>query len=202
MSKLGTDFYRRTDVLAISKELLGKVIYAQKNGVLTAGMITETEAYAGIEDRASHAYGNRRTDRTEVMYRKGGVAYVYLCYGVHHLFNFVTHQENHPHAVLLRGIHPVEGIEIMEQRRSMRMKKKGFTDGPGKVTQAMGITVLDNGLDLLGERIWIEDAGIKIASGDVLMGPRVGVDYAGEDAILPYRFLLRDPERYENNKKP
>jgi DNA-3-methyladenine glycosylase len=195
MSKLIHDFYRRADVLTIARELLGKVIFAQKNGQLTAGMITETEAYAGATDRASHAYGNRRTDRTRVMFRNGGLSYVYLCYGVHHLFNFVTHREDHPHAVLLRGIYPVKGKEVMEQRRGMLMKKKGFTDGPGKVTQAMGITVLDNGVDLSGDRIWVEDTGIKIQPKDIVVGPRIGVDYAREDAALPYRFLLQDPER-------
>ena len=123
--KLDQAFYTRSSVTKIAKELLGKIIYTQFGGILTGGIITETEAYEGITDKASHAFNERRTDRTEIMYTIGGVAYVYLCYGVHHLFNFVTNQKGIPHAVLLRGIYPIEGIPSME-KRTRNSRKKGF----------------------------------------------------------------------------
>ncbi len=197
MAKLETGFYLREQVVDIAKELLGKTICTRIDGTLTTGLITETEAYAGVTDRASHAFGDRRTERTEVMYRKGGVAYVYLCYGIHHLFNFVTGKKHEPHAVLLRGIFPQHGLETMEYRRSMEFRGKGFSDGPGKVTQALGIRVDHNGTNLMGNTIWIEDTGRSVNDSDILTGPRIGVDYAGADALLPYRFLLKDPERYK-----
>ena len=196
--KLTREFYQREDVVAIARDLLGKVIFTNFDG-LTAGMIIETEAYAGAIDRASHAFGNRRTSRTETMFKKGGTAYVYLCYGVHHLFNIVTNVEGIPHAVLLRGILPLEGIHLMEQRTGKRHKQKNFSDGPGKLTRAMAIQTSHDGTDLIGKQIWIEDAGIALPRAAVLIGPRIGVDYAGKDASLPYRFLVRSPEAI---KKP
>ncbi|SVE63860.1 uncharacterized protein METZ01_LOCUS516714, partial [marine metagenome] len=131
MSKLGIDFYQRENILAISHDLLGKVLCTNFNGSLTAGIIVETEAYAGVADRASHAYGGRRTNRTEVMYSPPGTAYVYLCYGMHHLFNVVTNVEGIPHAVLIRGIEPIEGIDIILQRRKMSKLLPKLTAGPG-----------------------------------------------------------------------
>ena len=197
--KLQRDFYQQEDVVSIARELLGKVIFSKIDNSVTAGMITETEAYAGAVDRASHAYGNRRTSRTETMFRAGGIAYVYLCYGVHHLFNFVTSKEGVPHAVLLRGIVPLAGIDTMEKRTGKRYRPRNFTDGPGKLTRALGILTNDNGTDLTEERIWVEDLGVVIGNDQVDIGPRIGVDYAGEDAALPYRFLIRSPE---DIKKP
>jgi DNA-3-methyladenine glycosylase len=191
--KLTRDFYQREDVVAIARELLGKVIFTNING-FTAGLITETEAYAGAIDKASHAWASRRTSRTETMFMRGGTAYVYLCYGVHHLFNFVTNLEGIPHAVLLRGILPLEGIKLMEERTGKRFKQKNFTDGPGKLTRALAIQTIHDGTDLLGNKIWVEDAGVVVPTDAVLIGPRIGVDYAGEDALLPYRFLIRSPE--------
>jgi len=188
--KLDQSFYTRSSVTQIAKELLGKIIYTQFDGILTGGIITETEAYEGITDRASHAYNNRRTDRTEIMYSNGGVAYVYLCYGVHHLFNFITNHKGIPHAVLLRSIHPIEGIPAMEERTAKKFSKKGFTDGPGKLSKALSIKTLHTGIDLTGNKIWLEDHGISIQHGDIISTPRIGVDYAGEDATLPYRFLI------------
>jgi DNA-3-methyladenine glycosylase len=188
--KLGLDFYLREDVTLIARELLGKVIFTRFDRVLTSGIISETEAYAGITDKASHAYNNRRTNRTDVMFQQGGKAYVYLCYGIHHLFNFVTNQEGVPHAILLRGIIPFSGVEIMEERRGIINKTIGFTDGPGKVSKAMGINVKHSGLDLTGNKIWVEDRNFQVSKDDIKIGPRIGVDYAGEDAQRPYRYLL------------
>lgn len=188
--KLTPDFYMRDDVVRVAKELLGKVLYTKFNGKITAGIITETEAYAGIKDRASHAYNNRRTKRTEVMYAPGGTAYVYLCYGIHNLFNVVTNQKDVPHAVLVRGIKPFAGIETIRKRRGSSSEII-TCNGPGTVSQALGIITAHTGIDLNGNVIWIEDKGIKIRPGDIIKNPRIGVDYAGADALLPYRFTIK-----------
>lgn len=200
--KLEKDFYLREDVVEISRELLGKYLFTKIDGELTAGIITETEAYAGETDKASHAYNNRRTKRTEVMFAEGGVSYVYLCYGIHHLFNVVTNFKNIPHAVLVRAIKPVEGIKTILQRRKLAYStditeqvlsgKKKIAGGPGTVSQALGIHTAHSGLDLTQNKIWIEDKGVAVKTTDITIGPRIGVDYAGEDAKLPYRFLINN----------
>jgi DNA-3-methyladenine glycosylase len=187
--KLDQDFYLRDDVVKIAEELLGKVIFTRENRIITAGIITETEAYNGIVDRASHAYGERRTGRTEIMYRKGGVAYVYLCYGIHSLFNVVTNVENVPHAVLIRAIQPLKGSGMMMSRRNISVFSKSALNGPGKVSEALNIHYSDSGLSLLGNKIWIEDLGYLPEKDLISITPRIGVDYAGKDALLPYRFV-------------
>ena len=190
MAKLSKDFYLRDDVVSISKELLGKYLFTNIAGKLVAGIITETEAYAGVTDKASHAFNNRRTRRTEIMFGEGGKAYVYLCYGIHHLFNIVTNKRDIPHAVLIRAIKPIEGMETILERRNKTVMNDNIAGGPGTVSQALGITVKDTGIDLTGNEIWIEDCGIEIIERDILVGPRVGIDYAAEDALLPYRFQV------------
>lgn len=185
---LPKSFYTRDDVVAISRELLGKRLCTRINGGLAKAIITETEAYAGIDDRASHAFGGRRTARNEPMYAEGGVAYVYLCYGIHHLFNVVTGEKDMPHAVLIRGAIPAEGEKLMQRRRSKPHIDKTLMAGPGSVSQALGISTRLTGASLQSDRIWIEDAGIDPAG--ITTGTRVGVDYAGEDAARPYRFSL------------
>lgn len=188
--KLKRDFYVREDVVLIAKDLLGKVLFTKLNGKTTAGIITETEAYAGINDRASHAFGGRRTERTEVMYARGGTAYVYLCYGMHHLFNVVTNQKDVPHAVLIRAVKPFEGIDKIICRRKLKQDAPlhKICAGPGMVSQGLGIRTAHTGENLLGNKIWIEERGIKIPETDIIISPRIGVDYAGADALLPYRF--------------
>jgi DNA-3-methyladenine glycosylase len=188
--KLQREFYLREDVVAIAKELLGKYLMTDKSGTVTGGIITETEAYAGVVDKASHAYNNRRTKRTEVMFGKGGTAYVYLCYGIHHLFNVVTGPSETPHAVLIRAVKPIEGIDEMLRRRKAEKLSPNISSGPGTVSQALGIKVSDTGEDLTGNKIWIEDRGLKITEEQISAGPRVGIDYAQEDASLPYRFRI------------
>ena len=192
MSKLSADFYQRDDVLLISRELLGKVLCTNFHNKLTSGIIVETEAYGGITDKASHAYGGRRTKRTETMYAKGGSAYVYLCYGIHHLFNIVTNKENIPHAVLIRAIQPHYGIEIMLQRRNKKKIDHTLTSGPGSLTRALGITVKNSGTFLMGNLIWLEDQNINYTNQDILATPRVGVQYAGKDAQNPWRFQVEN----------
>ena len=169
---------------------MGKVLVTNFNNKITAGIITETEAYEGVTDKASHAYNNRRTPRTEIMYRRGGIAYVYLCYGIHSLFNIVTNKENIPHAILIRSVFPLEGIDMMLKRRNKKTVDKKFTSGPGTVSQALGIHYSHSGLSLLGNKIRIEDKGIKISPSQIKISKRIGVDYAGKDALLPYRFLI------------
>ena len=186
---LPDSFYVRDDVLEVSRELLGKVLCTAVNGVLTSAVITETEGYAGVEARASHAYDGRRTGRTEPMFRRGGIAYVYLCYGIHHLFNVVTAAAGTPHAVLIRAGIVCEGGRIIAARRGMRVEDKRLLAGPGSLARGLGIHTRDSGTSLDGPGIWIEDRGIEVSGDQVRTGPRVGVNYAGADASLPYRFL-------------
>ena len=189
-------FYLRDDVVMIARDLLGKYLCTEINGVVTSGIITETEAYAGTSDKASHAYNGRRTERTETMYRNGGIAYIYLCYGVHSLFNVVTNQEGVPHAVLIRGIKPADGIPEMLNRTGAANLTPKTGIGPGKVTKLLGLHYSMTGKDLTGkedktgDRIWIEDRGLRVDDEQLRISARIGVDYAGEDAKLPYRFFI------------
>ena len=190
--KLTKAYYLNEDVLSIAKDLIGKVLYTKRDGEITAGIITETEAYAGESDKASHAYGGRRTERTETMYKEGGVAYVYLCYGMYHLFNVVTGAKDEPHAVLVRAVYPYENEALILNRRKAKKFHKNLLNGPGKLTLGLGISKNDNNTDLTGNKIWIEDKNIYIPEDKIKITPRIGIDYAGEDAKLPYRFLVDD----------
>jgi DNA-3-methyladenine glycosylase len=190
MAKLPREFYLGPDVLAIARAMIGKVLVTRIDGESTSGVITETEAYAGAPDRASHAFGGRRTARKEVMYARGGMAYVYLCYGIHHLFNVVTNQRDVPHAVLVRAIHPLGGVDVMRARRGA--KGRLSTGGPGTAAQALGIHTRHDGSDLLGRTIYMEDDSVVVPDGSIIVGPRIGVESAGADALLPYRFRV-DP---------
>jgi DNA-3-methyladenine glycosylase len=186
--KLSRDFYRDRDALVAARDLLGKTLVTTFQGRRTAGIITETEAYLGVDDRASHAYGGRRTARNGNMYADGGTAYIYLCYGIHHLFNVVVLGPEVPHAVLIRAIHPTEGLDLMLERRGQR---KLITGGPGTLSQALGISTLHNGSDLIKGPIHVEDSDVLVEQADLISGPRIGVDFAGADALLPYRFRVR-----------
>lgn len=189
---LSVDFYRHGDVLSISKALLGKYMFSRRGSQITAGMIVETEAYRAPEDKASHAYGHRRTKRTATMYLPGGISYVYLCYGIHHLFNVVTGAAEEAHAVLIRAIEPYTGMEIMQARRNLKAQTLQLTSGPGKLCQAMGITRQENGQMLDGSQdIWIEDHGQVINPQQILSTPRIGVDYADECASWNWRFRVK-----------
>ena len=239
-------FYQRDDVILIAKELLGKILFSHVDGIPTGGMIIETEAYRGPEDKACHAFNNRRTPRTEVMFQDGGIAYVYLCYGIHNMLNIVTAMSETPHAVLIRSIIPVHGLETMLHRRkkiktystltletavqgdkvmqdfeleslpigvdhSQKVKAisigndysskdcvnlapstavSRLTQGPGSVCQALGINRAHNGHSLLGPMLWIEESDFTLDASMIKATPRIGVDYAGEDAFLPWRFVL------------
>ncbi len=245
MNPIPLEFYQRQDVVALAQELLGKWLFTQLDGEeLTGGMIIETEAYAGPKDRASHAFNMRRTKRTEVMFHEGGVAYVYLCYGMHTLFNVVTNKAEIPHAILVRALLPTHGISTMEKRRIPKMiqesefqhsrrpkfeeakptskqrlcihrsdaegckvrdvgaaenrflnhfrykKRAPLTSGPGTVCQALGIKVNHSGHFLQKKPLWIEDRGMTPSTSQIIAGPRIGIEYAQEDALLPWRFQL------------
>ena len=189
--KLKEDFYKRTNVVKIARDLLGKALFTRIDGVITGGTIVETEAYSWKE-RGCHAYGARKTARNAIMFGEGGFAYVYLCYGIHYLFNVVTNQVDTPEAVLIRALEPLEGIQQMKLRRSPVKNEFHLTSGPGKLTKALGIGRSFNGKSLIDDEIWIEDTGTKVASGNIVASERIGIDYAGEDARLPWRFTVRN----------
>jgi DNA-3-methyladenine glycosylase len=189
--KLSVSFYQRQNVVKIAQELLGKVLFTRINGETSAGMIVETEAYSSKE-RGCHAF-NGKTNRNKVMFEKGGVAYVYLCYGIHNLFNIVTNDAGKADAVLIRALQPWIGEELMMERMKVKSLKR-ITSGPGKLTKALGIDRDYNGKDLLGNEIWIEDIDEKISKKNCVASARIGIDYAGKDALLPWRFSVRDSE--------
>jgi len=187
-SILSPEFYQRPDVVQVARDLLGKGLFTCIDGQLTGGLIIETEAYAGVNDRASHTFNNRRTKRTEAMYGPGGIAYVYMCYGIHYLLNAVTNVEGVAQAVLIRGLMPTQGVEIMLQRRKKKKVDETLAGGPGALCQALGITMAQYGASLAGSDLWIGDVGATVQ--DIATTPRIGVDYAGEDANLQYRFVV------------
>jgi DNA-3-methyladenine glycosylase len=186
---LPQSFYRRNDAVLIAKELLGKALFSTIGNVLTGGIIIETEAYQGPEDRACHAFNHRCTPRTEVMFRNGGLAYVYLCYGMHNMLNVVTAPSGIPHAILIRAIVPTHGLEMMLQRRKKTRLDRTLTNGPGSVCQALGITRDHNGHSFQGPTLWIEEIDFQLDPSQIKATPRIGIDYAGQDAKLPWRFV-------------
>ena len=191
MAKLTKSFYQRQDVVKIARELIGKVLVTNVNETLTSGVIVETEAYSGNE-RGCHAY-NGMTERNKVMFDVGGRAYIYLCYGIHQMMNVVTNEKGKADAVLIRALKPLAGIDRMLERARTKSIKR-LTSGPGKLTKALGICRELNGHSLKGSDIWIQDQGISVTTHQIVSSPRIGIDYAGEDALLPWRFSLKDSE--------
>jgi DNA-3-methyladenine glycosylase len=189
---LPRDFYTRIGVLTVARDLLGRrLVVPAADGTRVAGIIVETEAYRGPADRASHAYGGRRTRRTETMYRVGGTAYVYFVYGMHHQFNVVTGVAEVPHAVLVRALEPTEGVALMRERRRGATDRE-LTSGPGKLCQALGIDRALDAADLLGPQVWIERGERPLPLAAIARGPRVGIDYAEKWAAMPWRFWIRE----------
>ena len=190
-SKLPREFYTRPNVLHVARDLLGKLLVVPtRNGKRVSGRVVEVEAYRGPEDRAAHSYGGRRTKRTEPMYGSGGIAYVFFVYGMYNQFNVVTNVAGTPHAVLIRAVEPIEGIELMRKRRGSQ-PDNNLTDGPGKLSIALGIDRKLDGADLLGNRVWLEEAE-KIARSRIISGQRIGIDYAAEWKDKPWRFWIKD----------
>lgn len=189
--KLEESFYSGNDPVPIAKALLGKVLCTNFDGVLTSGIIVETEAYNGRTDKACHSYIHGKTERTKIMFGRPGIAYVYLCYGIHHLFNVVTNAEDYADAVLIRGIEPLDGVDTILKRRGKSKLERSVGGGPGIVSQALGITTKNYGEDLHGDLIWIENREITVSPSEIISSPRIGVDYAGEHAKLPWRFRIK-----------
>ena len=188
--KLPASYYLNPDVEFLASDLLGKVLFTRTEVGVTAGIIVETEAYFSTGDKASHAYGGRRTARTETLYSEGGTAYIYLCYGIHHLFNVVTSVKDDPKCVLIRSIEPLEGLDIMEMRRKMPADRKAISSGPGSAAKSLGIDLTFNKSLLTGNRIWIEDRGLSYGTSKIGTASRVGIAYAQEHADLPLRFFI------------
>lgn len=194
MSLLKRSFFTRLDVVQIAKDLLGKYLVSNIDGTYTSGIIVETEAYRAPDDKGCHAYQNKLTERTSTMFEIGGTSYVYICYGIHNLFNVVTGPKGVAHAVLIRAIEPVEGVERMLLRRNFDSLKKELVNGPGKFTRAMNITKKQNGISLLSKenQLWLEDRGIKLQSKDIVEGPRVGMGKSvAECSNWPWRYRIK-----------
>lgn len=189
------------DVVSIARQLIGKYLFTNFDNRITGGIITETEAYNGIVDKACHAFGNRRTKRTEIMYADGGRAYIYLCYGIHSLFNIVTNIRDVPQAVLIRAVYPTHGLEVILERLNRKKPTIDLMVGPGKLSKGLGLDYSHSGTELLGNTIWLEDQGIEIPASRLITGKRIGIDYAEEDAALPYRFYIA-PLYYAEIKNP
>lgn len=198
MRVLPVSFFQGNDVESIASDLLGKLVVTKLAGKVTVGRITETEAYKGTEDRACHAFGGRRTPRNEVMYADGGHAYVYICYGIHFLFNVVTNRRDHPDAVLIRSVEPIEGTPVMLQRAGKDVLRPNLAAGPGNLTRALGIDMRHNGLLLNSPVLHIADDGFSVPS--ILATPRIGVESAGADALRLYRYIIKG-NRYVSGRK-
>jgi len=191
LKKIDLNWYKHGSVTTIAKSLLGMSLCTNFDGQLVKGKIVETEAYSGENDKACHANNQRKTTRNKVMFEDGGVAYIYLCYGIHHLFNVVTNIKGKADAVLIRALEPMEGVEMMLARRNMTKIEKRLTAGPGVLTKAMGIKTNHYGEKLNSKHIWIEE-GITPLDEDIMMTTRIGVEYAEEDALKPWRFYIKE----------
>lgn len=197
---LTQSFYERADVVTITRDLLGKIIVTRFNNIITAGRIAEAEAYNGPFDKAAHSYNNRRTKRTEVMYGHGGVAYVYLCYGIHQMFNIVTNRPGIPNAVLIRALEPIIGIETMLKRSNKSVHGFDLTRGPGNAAKALGLHTRHTGMSLQSDELAVVSDGFTYKENEIAVTARIGVDYADEDALLPYRFFVKG-NKYVSGKK-
>ena len=191
MKKLSTSFYNRTNVVAIAKELLGKIVVTHIDGIVTSGRIVETEAYVALVDKASHAFNGRRTAKNEHMYAPGGTSYIYICYGIHQMLNIVTNKKDIPDAVLIRAVEPMEGIDDMLIRTGKKQLDFTLTRGPGNVGKALGLFKHHSGISLMDESIALYQDKFEVENTMVGTSKRIGVDYAGDDAMLPYRFYIK-----------
>lgn len=185
-------FFQRTNVTSVAADLLGKLLISDIGGRRTAGIIVETEAYSWRE-RGCHAYQNRMTPRNAPMFREGGILYVYLCYGIHSLMNIVTGKEGQAEAVLIRALEPTEGLDVMKKRMAAKNEKR-ITSGPGKLTKALGIITRHDQTDILkkGSLIQVQNCDKRILKKEIISAPRIGIQFAGDDALLPWRFYLKD----------
>lgn len=196
---LDRDFYTR-DTLTVAKELLGKVLVHEMNGLKLAGRIVESEAYKGPEDKAAHSYGGKKTPRVEIMYNEGGYSYVFTIYGMYQCFNVVSEKAGKPQAVLIRALEPVDGLEEMVQNRYGKSYKelnntqiKGLTNGPGKLCMAMAIGKAQNKLDLCSRNgiddLYVYNDGYR--DFEMEASERINIDYAEEYIHMPWRFTIK-----------
>jgi len=188
---LPLSFYQRTDVVQIAKELLGKILVTRIDDNITSGRIVETEAYVAFTDKASHAYKGRRTQRNEHMYAAAGTSYVYICYGMHQMFNVVTNEKNIPDAVLIRALEPLDGIDVMLRRTGKKQLDNTLTRGPGNLCRAMGITKIHSGFLLNKHKLFLAEDDYALPVASIGTSKRIGIDGAEEDALLPYRFYIK-----------
>lgn len=189
--RLPLTFYQQEDVVSVASQLLGKYVYSQIDGKITGGIIVETEAYRGPDDRGSHAYDDKKTARNQMMYQAGGLAYMYICYGIHDMLNIVTGAEGMSHAVLIRALQPQTGLGEMRIRRNIFDEDKRLCQGPGALTKALGLIKLHNGYDLQGDVIWLEDKGLTYNENDIIASPRVGMNFDGPYKTIPWRFYVK-----------
>ena len=196
MEKLTAAFYER-DTLTVARELLGKYLVRVEDGVPSTVRITETEAYIGRIDKACHAYGYKRTPRTETLYARPGTAYLYLIYGMYHCLNCITEPEGEPAGVLIRAgepVSPADADRIAEKRfhctytAMTAYQRKNFLNGPGKLCRGLSLTKAENGLSLDGDVLYILDSGER--PEHIKVGKRIGIDYAEEAVDFPWRFTL------------
>lgn len=191
-SRLARSFYQQ-DPVTVARQLLGCTLVHIVDGQRLAGRVVETEAYLGVEDKAAHSYGGRRTARVEPMYADGGTSYVFFTYGMHHCFNVVTQEKNEPTAVLLRALEPTEGITSMQTHRAAARRERDLCNGPAKLCQALGIDRKSNARDLTTDKaLWIESASVQTSEDEIVASPRVGIAYAEEWVDKSLRFTLRD----------
>ena len=191
MKRLPLSFYKRTDVVTIARELLGKIIVTNINGMRSSGRIVETEAYVAFKDKASHSFNGKRTARNEHMFGAAATSYIYICYGIHQMLNIVTNNKNIPDAVLIRALEPLEGIDVMLQRTGKPALDYTLTRGPGNVGKALGLFKHHSGISLMEESIALYQDGFKLPAEKLGSSKRIGVNYAGDDALLPYRFFVK-----------
>jgi DNA-3-methyladenine glycosylase len=189
--RLPLTFYQQEDVVSVASQLLGKYVYSQIDGKITGGIIVETEAYRGPDDRGSHAYNDKKTARNQMMYQAGGLAYMYICYGIHDMLNIVTGAEGMSHAVLIRALIPQTGLGEMRIRRNIFDEDKRLCQGPGALTKALGLIKLHNGYDLQGDVIWLKDRGLTYNENDIIASPRVGMNFDGPYKTIPWRFYVK-----------
>lgn len=189
--KLPLSFYQREDVIQIARDLVGKELFTNVDGIICGGTIVETEAYRGPDDRGSHAYMNRMTPRNKMMYESGGKVYMYICYGIHDMLNIVTGSEGMSHAILIRAIEPHTGIETMRERRNLFGHDKRLCQGPGALAKALGLKKHFNGTDILGDEIWIEDSSKVYRDKEIVAAPRVGMNFEGPYKTIPWRFYVK-----------
>jgi DNA-3-methyladenine glycosylase len=186
-------FFQRPDVLLTARELLGKHVCTLLDGELTTGRIVETEAYRHEGDPSITLHLQRKARQAQALYQPGGHAYLYTVYRVHTLFNITAHDADHPDAIIIRAIEPLEGVEVMLRRRGLAKVARNLTAGPGVLSQALGLTPALNGEPLTGPRIWLENAGENISEENIVASSRVGLEYAGDEAVaLPWRFRVKD----------